>query len=530
MQKGLREYNLKLFDGIRNYEENNAVGLEKLYNGRNVRFRGYKISSKKNYVKLGDRLTGGGKFQGLYEYEFSNAGSDELRLISFYNGSFYQFDESTQLWSAISTTWPSVANDFTDGVNYYNNMYFVNPMLSNVSGVGKIEDGTFSVIADSPRGYAIESWVERLWIIGDESARNAVIASKAANAANPGNVEIFDTADGAILELVGKGGRAVAIRVLDNNLFVWKRDSIWYNTPENIAQGNTQFIELSRTGGAINQKSTIVVENDIWFLTPSLEIRSLGLERNLGTNPRTKDLTDVISRTMSTDNLDPVQDNPIMSYHNREVKLHLKTKGSATNNITIVFDYDTGGFSIDRGQAVNLAVVWNNNLTFTLDGGVGQAFIDNSGYSAAGAPYAASADTPFIDDNRPDSYKRARYLYIRGKQSYDQEIKVILYRGGDYSTYSEYTIPSPRARGVSQSTPANDGPWGNRQQGDSQWGGDEISGTLPLYRLDYKISLDRKSNMFALGFYGIINGGAYEIEQAILKIIDQRPSYRRSDY
>lgn len=652
-----------MFKGLRNYEENNSVPDDQVYDCNNARFRYYVIASKLGWTSLGDRLSSGTKSRGLYEYPYEASGVTDRRLLSFYNKSFYQYNSTTDTWSIITTTWPDVADQETQGLLYNNIMYFINPMegvatpsyynpayltggtaattiiatwvavtngsfsitidgvVRNVSsldfsgcttmaevaiviqtgiraltsgeetvewdldhfiissanrtsssaitvtsatgggtdisgvgttpfmdaesgqgtvtatspawaGIGKISNGTFSVVENSPRGTAIESWVERIWAIGDKTAPNAVIASRPASAAHPTYVEDWTT--NPILELIGKGGKCVAIRVLNNELFVWKQDSIWYNTVDRIAANETPFVELSRTGGAVNQKSTIVVENDVWFLTPSLEVRSLGLERQLGNNPRTRELTSAIQRIMNI--LDPDQSNAVASYYKRVYKLSLKTYGSTTNNLTIVFDYDTSVFSIDVGQSIDTSVVWNNQLVFCEDSQVGQAYKDETGYTANGAAYSFDFKTPFIDGGRPDLSARARYIYVKGKQSYDQEVKVRLYREGDYSQYSEYTIPSPRDRGVSESSNVNDGQFGSREYGDQQFGGDsEDSQEIALYKIsndpcgEYLISIDRRCNMFALGVNAQINASKVIIQEMGLKVIDDNENYKRAN-
>lgn len=532
MQKGLRLRSLSGFNGFSNYEENNRVPESKIYDGRNVRFTSYKISSKNGYEALGNELTGGTKFRGLFEYPYFNNGVTDKRLIGYYDKVFHQYNEATTTWDSIATTWADSADEDVEGGVYNNVLYIINPMDAANDGIGKIEDGTFSVVANSPRGNALEFWVERMWTIGDKDAPNAVLASRAAIVAHPEYIEDFNT--DPVLELVGKGGSLRAIRVLNNELFLWKEDSIWYNTTDRFAAGEQSFVELSRTGGAVNQKSTVVVENDVWFLTPTNEIRSLGRERSLGDNPRTRELSSIIKRFM--DQLDPDQSNAVASYNKRIYKLALKTKNSPTNNFVIVFDYDTFAFSVDIGQAIHKTCVWGGNLVYAGDADSGQVYLDDTGLTARNAAYTASFKTPFFDDGRPDASKRARYLYIRGKQSYDQELIIRLYRDASYTTYSEYTIESPRNRGVSENVSAEDGIFGAGEFGDAVFGGeDDAHDGVSMYRIqnstegDWLISVDRRSNMFAIGVTATINGGKFEIEQVGLKVIDDNENYKRSN-
>jgi len=525
MQKGLRPYNLKFFDGTQNYDENNSVPVNKLYRTRNIRFNARVITSKPGYQPVGDLLTGGTSGQALNQLSLTSAGVTTNTLVGIYNSTLRTFDEGTQTWNSVVTTWPNVADTFTDSIQYYQSLYFVNPLTSgSTGGIGKFDGSSFSVVSGSPNGIAIESWAERIWILDPNLP--VVRGSRAATAANPTYVE--DWATGTIQELIGKQGLCTAIRVLDNQLFVWKADSIYTNTIDRLAGGASSFYELSRTGGAVNQKSTIRVENDIWFLTPNNEIRSLGIERNFqSANQRTRELSSVIRRYM--DQLDPVQDDPVMTYNNRLLKLHLKTRGSAVNNFTVCFDYDTGGFTIDQGQAVHVAGTFDNKV-FYWETNTGQLYQDEIGNSAGGLSFLSQADTPFIDDNRPDTSKRARYIFWRGKQSYNQELTIKLYRDGDYNLYSSYNIPSPADDGVSPIGSDSQGEWGNAVWGGEVWGGDGQSGTdIILYQREKLISVDRRSNMFALGTEAQINGGKVQTEQLLLKVIDDNENYRRSN-
>lgn len=693
MQSKLKQLtNLKNFDGLRNFEEPNNVPPSKLYRCQNARFSKFVISSKNGYQALGDALAGGTKDQGVYSYLYTNTdGSVDDRLLRFYNKTFYKFDTATQTSVAIPTVWPTVADSYTDGVQYSNAMYFVNPLtgvsnttsarisagtitgialkgatlsqavstatgpitnvirdtLNNIigfdvdpivgtfdttnivtgtnpptsgsifisglvgspivgallvqavtlatakvtnvilnstgvatavyaenitgafnnvnnvvgtnsdasvfnftpsgvttsttftftptvvsyyyDGVGKIEDGTFSVVHNSPRGIAMESFGDSLWVIGDPgSAPGSFIASRS-GATDKTKVE--DWTVNTIAGFVGKGGKNVAIRVLEDNLYIFKNDSIWYKSLASVISGDTiteaTFQELSRTGGAVNQKSTIVVENDVWFVTPTNEIRSLGKERNLGDNPRTRELSSIIKRTMET--LDLVNDNPVMSYHDRVVKLQMRTKDSPTNNITICFEYNTGGFTVDRGQAVNVVTNWRGYSTYGEDATTGQLYLDDTGFSNNGTEIVFQADTPFMDGSRPDLSNRARYIYFRGQLSYNQSATLKLYRG-NYDTYTSYTIPSPYTAGIALDAPASNATWGSSTYGSAPWGGSSTdSGDIKLYRIEKLISVDRRANMFAIGIDAQVNGGKIVVEQLITKVIPDNENYKRAD-
>lgn len=530
MQKGLRLQNLKYWLGTENYSENNAIPDEKVYYSNNARFANKILSSKKGWTKLGNALNGGTKFQCLESYPFFTGNSTDERLIGVYNKQFNKFDNATQLWTSIAGVWPNMEDVFTDSVVYANNIYFVNPCGGAGNGVAKLSDSTFSVISagvGSPRGTAIEAWLERLWIVGDPTSPDFAYASKPASASGFSTVEDFDTTNGATIVPVGKGGRLRAMRVINNEMYFFKSNGIYQLTADRFV-ANLNPVELSRTSGAINQQSVIVVENDIWFLTPELEVRSLGSERNMGDNPRTKNISEVIKKTMAI--LDPDQVAPVMTYNDRLVKIHLRTKDSPTNNITLIFDYNTGGWSVDRGQAVAVATIYGSEVVYGEDA-TGQCFVDEMGYSFNGTDFNFEVNTGFQDNSRPDTFKRARYIYVRGKQSYYQDLTIRLFRDGDYTKYSDYYIPSPYARGVTQAAISNDGQYGSSQSGNAIWGGakTDTADNIQTYIFTELIGVQQKSNMFALGFNATINDGNISIDQAEVKIIDETENYKRTD-
>lgn len=709
MQKGLKPLNnWKFWTGTENYEENNSIPDDKVFNSRNARFTKKIIGSKPGYETLGDMLTGGIKWQNQFEYPYFDGTTTVKKLIGVYNKTFYEFIDSTQLWSPISTIWPNIKDAYVDGVSMANALYvigqadvtstgiqgvnyvftvsgitttptigetyktnngnysvtatailtgsgtitmkklaapvasdpaasgiltristgigditinysaFAKPINLNFNGIGKIFSGydftftvagvaitpdinsvyvlngvqfvviatnligftgagtitmkrqinfadppltgtlsaisgalysgnstinysaftqsnqistSFTVIPNTPDGIAIESFGQRLVALGISSTPGLIVMS--APVIQPGQewkIEEFRyliTGSGALTFYTQKGGAHKACRVIENEIFYWTVDRLFQQAASDVSNGINPT-ELARTSGAVNQKSTIIVENDVWFFNKQNEVRSLGNERNLGSEPRTKSISEIIKRTMQT--LETVQDNPVASYNQRIFKVSLKTKQSPTNNITLIFDYNTGGFSIDYGQAINCACIWNNIRVYGEDA-TGQAFRDDFGYAANGGAFAFQVDLPFSDDSRPDLYHEARYIHIRGKQSYYQDLIVRLYRDGSYTTYSDYLILSPFSSGTTLLVPGNDGTWGTGM-GNAPWGGtstDAANGEIQMYQFDKLISVSRKSNMFAIGLIATISNSKVEIEQLILKVVDQNENYKRSN-
>lgn len=141
MQKNLSIKNLKFWTGAENYEENNSIPEDKVFNVQNARFSKKIISSRPGEQKLGQLLSGGTKDMGMFEYLYFDGSTTTSKAIRFYGGVFYEFNEATQLWTNILTGWPNIENKPIDGVNYGNALYVVGQTNKNGNGVGKIFSG-----------------------------------------------------------------------------------------------------------------------------------------------------------------------------------------------------------------------------------------------------------------------------------------------------------------------------------------------------------------------------------------------------
>lgn len=429
-------------------------------------------------------------------------------------GTYSQWGKGMASITYTSFTYPALAPDPT--LNYISFTKSAAPTTS------------FNVIANSPEGTGITAYAERLITIGDPSFVGMPVHSQpATSAADYYKVENFNVALGGAYFTAAKNSPLTAVNVVNDTLYYSGVDTLYQHTKDMIYAGQNP-VELSRTGGALNQNSFTVVENDIWFINKENQIRSLGNERNLGENPRTKALSEVILRYM--DALEDIQPEPSISYLNRIVKIRLRTKGANSNNFTIIFDYNTGGFSTDRGQCVVIETVWDNQLIYAEDNS-GQCYFDDVGLSGNNTGIPIAAYTPFDDDSRPDTFKRTRYLYFRGQQSYTQPLTLKVFYDGDYTKFYTFTVKSPQQRGVLPKVAVNDGEFGGSQVGNGVFGGDAGFGNTDypvMYQTEELISLSIRSNLIAVGIEASCNGGKIICEQLIVKVIDEPESYLRA--
>jgi hypothetical protein len=506
----ITDVNFIHFKGLSNYLESNRTNIEYCYEAKNCIFDRGKIISSPGHDAFLSELTNGTDYKLLNRYEYTTGGVSTELLTAVYNKEVYNIDLSTNIRTALSASLGT--DEEGDSVQFVNKLYIVSP----TNGGGEVSGNTYTARPTIPKGRMIESAWQKIWVSGVDGNEATVYGSATALATDL--TKAYDFATGET-ELVGKGGKNTAMRFLNDTLYIFKKDSIHFIKP-NLEDTSVLYIPkpFAVTGGAINQKSTIVVENDIWFLTSDLEVRSLGAEQNFLAQNRTRDLTSVIQNIkneLSTD-----QENVARAtYHDGIYKIALATKGSSIANIIIIYNTVNNSFSVERFPSVKQWAVANNR-TFLATTGSGQLYQDNAGYTFGGFEIPFKVTTVFSDFQRPDRNYRARRLVIRGKRSKGLALSFKLYYG-DYSHYDTFTIAAPDATEIGETTPAA-GTFGAVQIGNAPFGG--ASSAVPsdepgVYKFEKIISASRVSDMFALGVECALLGQKLEIEQFIVGIL-----------
>lgn len=506
----ITEVNFLEFKGLSNYRAKNRIDNRYLYYGRNVMFDQGKIKSSPGHDPYLEALSGAKNYRNLSKLKISSGGVTTEYLAALYNKEWYVINTETNSRTAIGAALSY--DEDTDTGQYVNTLYTVSPN----EGGGKITGGnTYAPVTDIPKGSMMEFAWEKMWIAGVPNFESTIYGSKTATAFAISNVENFT--DNAQIELVGKGGAVTSIRFLLDTLYIFKSDSIHYIRPE---VNGDEILYLPKpysvTGGAVNHRSTIIVENDIWFLTPDLQIRKLGSEKNYLGDKRTNDISDIIKGIM--DELDADQSSAVAHYHNKIFTLALRERNSPIPNIVINYNYDNGGFGIDRFPSVKQWATVNNKVFMALIE-TGQLYLDRMGY-AFGADFDIPFEvrTPFIDFQSPDKNWRNRRIFLRGSRSANVPITLRLYQG-DYDTYTDYIIPEPTPEEVNLVDEQS--PYGSTQFGAKPFGGstNKPSNLPAIYPFNKHISTSKISNMFALGIITQLKGQRIEIDQAKLGIL-----------
>lgn len=498
------------FIGLANLLQSNKTGVRYAFYGKNVQFDGGKIISSPGHDPYLPVLAGTTNYQSIAKYQDLTGGLYTDYLATLHNKQWYLVDPASDTRTAVGSA--VTTDEQTDAKQYFNALYFVAP----TDGGGKIVGNTVTPIADIPHGSMIEFAWEKMWITGVVGAESTLYGSRSASAANPTYVEDFTT--GAQTEFVGKGGRNTALRFLRDTLFIFKADSIHSVKPNYLDSTTTLYTPqpYSATGGAVNNRSTVLVENDIWFLTPQNEIRTLGEAANYS-DPRTRDVSAIIKGLKDTLAHDQSAF-AVAHYSNGIYKICLAEKGSSVANITITYNFINRGYGVDRFPSVRQ---WADigDKVFMVKNGSGQLYRDRMGYTF-GDDFAIPFEVrlPFNDLGAPDKNKRNRRIYLRGRRSKGVAMTVRLYQG-DYDTYSDYVVPEPTVSEMGSSSIS--APVGSKQYGAVPFGG---SGTQSeeapaVFTFEKHISTSKTGNMFAVGIIAELDGQRLEVDQVKLGIL-----------
>jgi hypothetical protein len=242
------------------------------------------------------------------------------------------------------------------------------------------------------------------------------------------------------------------------------------------------------------------VENDLWFLNKNLQLRSLGAVPQYISDSRTSDVSLAIKRFLNE--LDPVQPYAAMSYFKNVLKVALRTNGSKWNNWTLVYDFNNGGYSIERLKPIK-AWASSPSQRFFIEStdSSGKIFKDAIGYSADGTSFFFSGRTGMVDLGDPALNKRLRYVRIYCGRSANMSLTVSVYKDTYNNAASSTKVlaaPSSIELGAAATT---GGVWGEEGFGDEAWGGsgnNVVQDILPVVRKVFHIDQNLTGRMFGI--------------------------------
>jgi len=263
---------------------------------------------------------------------------------------------------------------------------------------------------------------------GVPTAPNSWFISKPATSAAPEAVFDFSGAinAGDADEINAPSRTTAAIAFSKYGVLFTINSAVLYRGFKDLGTAQIPDIEeVKGSDGCVNQSSAVVVGNDVYYLTPRKEIRSIrkGFDESLSAivDPINelvdKQMQELIDDSFATDSF---------GYYDRTnklIKFHVRKVGSSVPDLVIVLDVEhldkDGRPSIlfDEGKSFVDGVFFENK-SFTASSGIGQMFEDEVGLADYDDVAIATIwDTKQFTGGVPTLQKRYRHVSIFGQIS-----------------------------------------------------------------------------------------------------------------
>lgn len=352
--------------GVNDFDSPDQIGPSECQNNsRNTRSDANGFRTRLGYTTFADTLVGatdGVRALGAY---IRNSASND-RLISVYNNKIYKIDPDTE------STWTEIAQAFLtsdtniDIVSFRDWMFIFNGVDKPLRVANTTVTQDFVAPASLTTNTFLPAFGEvyqnSLWVSGVPSSPNAVYVSRASTGANPEYVYDFSgslTSFGDAQELLFPS-RVTAIRKLSTAIVVFTVDGAFY-VPGLTEIGSTVTYTVQPIGGAggcIGQKACTVVENDIYYVTPQKEIKSIKRGFSDTLSMITTPLSVKVTKFLKNETSDNLTDT--FSYYDqidKYYKVYFRPAGQTQNGIRLVgdinnIDPNTGAPSWDIDDSV----------------------------------------------------------------------------------------------------------------------------------------------------------------------------------
>lgn len=444
-------------DGVNTYNRPDKIQASEMRStSRNIRLDAEMFRPRKGYTAFADEQSGNVLVDHIAYYKRKLAAND--RLMMFTNNVAYSIDPtSASTWTAIT----SGASNLTDTTNVetvnFGDWLFV---FNGVDTPLRIEGTTINDDFTKPDSLSSatflpafgEAYNGSLFVAGVPTAPNNVYISKASTAANPEYVYNFSGAATSYgdADVLSFPSRVTAIRKLSTALVVFTVDGAWY-IPGLKEFGSSIVFEvqpIAGAEGAVSQKSTVVVENDIYYLTPQKEIRSIrrGFSEDifLNTTPLSIRIQKFLDEEMDQDQLSKAFG--IYNSIEKEYHLYFTQTDSAVNTLRIVGDITKIGqdgvpqWMIDDACPFSSGVVYKGK-TYCGSAAKGQVYQVNNGFADDDeSNILATRVSKDFDASNPLALKNYRLVEVFGEMTTTTSAAVSVYV--DDNLYGTFTINS----------------------------------------------------------------------------------------
>lgn len=341
----------KLGGGVNDFNASDGItDAEMQATSRNARGDAEFCTQRKGYVTVFDTKTGNSHgIRNISPYYRKLDAND--RLFMAYGTNIYLVDPANDAsWTALTQSF--ITSSVTiETVSYFDWLFVFN----GVDKPLKIEGTTVTQPFTKPDSIAsandfIPSYGDiyqgHLFVAGVPTAPNSVFISKVAAVGSEADIYDFSgtIATGTVdANEIVLDNRVTAMRKLSNAVVMFTIDGAWYCSGFQEVQNGVEPIRQPIPGasGAVSQKASVVVNGDIYYMTPNKEIRSI--KRSLA-NSEAFDaipLSRKVQRFLNTEIDDDLSS--VFAFYDsaaREVHFYLRKKGDASNTIRLVGDMD----------------------------------------------------------------------------------------------------------------------------------------------------------------------------------------------
>lgn len=428
--------------GVNAYNRMSEIGAgEILPQSRNVRGNAEYCRPRGGYITFADLLLGGNMTAlGVYRRQLA---SNDVLVCAQDNDLLFINPDTDAGWTplgSLSTDQNVSFSGFGDWMFIYNGV----DAPYRVAGVSVTQpftkpdavSGTFN-----PLFGEVYNGVN--FVSGVEDFENFVFSSKFATAASP--ALIYNFAGGATT--YGDGNqyafpsRVTGIKKMGSVLVVFTVDGPWFTTGVTTVQtGSSSFVTkfefqpIIGASGCTNNKAIAVVGDDLFYLTPEREIKSIKRAMTGDFSALSVPLSIKIQQFI-TDEIDLDTSDTFMVYNDieKEVYVFFKTKDAIFNNICLVGDLNKPNSNgvpewfIDTNKPFSCGAVWKGK-TYFGSATIGQVYIDNEGYADDdNADILTERYSKEFNMNNPTVYKNFREFVWFGEITESTEVEIDVY-------------------------------------------------------------------------------------------------------
>lgn len=431
--------------GVNDYSRPDLIASDESPNTlRNIRGEAESFKPRKGYTSFANEIASA-TVKALGSYPRNDSTEDSMVMVTDANKLYRIKPASESTWTEISLG--GVLTDTTT-VNFsnYGDFLFI---FNGVDLPILVDDTTVSQPFTRPASLSAgqffpkfgEVYLGSLFVAGVPTAPNVVFVSKTASSAAPEDIYDFSgtlTGYGNADELLFPD-RITAIKALDTSLVIFTTNEAYivngYSTIGSTVTFDPQAIPGA--GGAVSQDTVTVVENDIYYLTPQKEVKSLKRSLANASSVTTTALSTKVQRFMN-EQVDPDLTSAFAYYDepNKYYNLVVKNIDGLSNFYRLTADidkidqYGIPPFYIDDKMVFSCGLYYTSDSlqqSFLGSPVIGQIYKDQVGLSDNSANIQTFRSSKFFNGGDPTTQKNYKEVVVYGEMTDATEITITAY-------------------------------------------------------------------------------------------------------